>query len=143
MDSKVTLSYLAGFFDGEGSVSCRGHFVQMSLTNLDPEPLRLFVKVFGGRVFITRPSKRSVKAPYRARLNLLGPYDIWVIDSLLPYTIIKTRELKIAKRFLRECCKVKQQGKRLSSYQVSQRLKYKSSVEKIRRMRGLEWQPAA
>ncbi len=53
---ETCLAYLAGFFDGEGSVTSRddtqvnGKAWTVSVTNTQPEPIRLLRSMFGGRV---------------------------------------------------------------------------------------------
>ena len=59
------LAYLAGFFDGEGSISIiktkAGHSLVLSVSQLNPEPLMLLQKQFGGSLH-RQPDRRGNRA---------------------------------------------------------------------------------
>jgi hypothetical protein len=93
------LSYLAGFFDGEGSIVIRqSHtiYLQINVTQTDPRPLQLYVDLFGGKV-----SKMHDDGYWKKSY-------IWQISShkaaaalemMLPYLTVKKAQAELAVEF--------------------------------------------
>lgn len=90
---RLIVSYLAGFFDGEGCVAARRRGssadVALEATQLDPAPLFLFQGEFGGSV------KRHVGSAWRWRLcgreNILA-----TIEALSPFLVVKKEQAALA-----------------------------------------------
>jgi len=83
------MAYLAGFFDGEGSITVRPGRRTFTLTvvQVDIRPLKLFKEAFGGTV-----SRRT--APTSPRHQQSYRWDIYagswlVLYALRPYLIVK------------------------------------------------------
>lgn len=90
---RLIVSYLAGFFDGEGCVAARrrGKSVDLALeaTQLDPAPLFLFQAEFGGSV------KRCGGSAWRWRLH--GREAILVVlQALDPFLVVKKEQAALA-----------------------------------------------
>lgn len=96
-------SYLAGIFDGEGTVTVyvtdRKHQtgwtqVRISVRMTDQAPLKLFAKRFGGNVSHERRNAQNRKPIYR--WNLCGKKAFEAITILSKLCLIKTPQLKLA-----------------------------------------------
>jgi hypothetical protein len=103
MSDEVLLAYLAGFFDGEGTlhivraggtISPRCQVAQNSI-----EVLEMFKARFGGRIGLY--SNGTNRKIYHWAIN--GKAGILpVVESLLPYLVVKREEAEIMRRFLSE-----------------------------------------
>ncbi|HET7070128.1 MAG TPA: hypothetical protein VFI40_04845 [Nocardioides sp.] len=92
-DPSTRLPYLAGFFDGEGSIHIgRRGGLQVNCAQRDMVPLQLLAVRFGGRVMT------------QARGNK-NPVSYWVIygaaaaralEALKPYLIVKRAQAEVA-----------------------------------------------
>jgi len=105
-----TLSYLAGFFDGEGSVMVdrrKGRpervnknmhmtpTVTLKVCNTDPEPLFLFAEVFGGTVRVDDSVRSGRNKPlYNYRIHKNRSFV--VLEMLLPYLRVKRSQAELA-----------------------------------------------
>lgn len=127
-------AYLAGFFDGEGTVfiqESRGrHYLRISVTQVNPEPLKLFQVIFGGTVLADkdRPNRRKI---YRWRLG--GDRAALALLQLLPYLIVKLDEARLGIIFQEE---VKNRHRRLTKDDSSQESAY---YHKMREYKKREW----
>lgn len=109
---ETVFAYLAGFFDGEGSIiadrrkvynsnrpNLNGHqspTITVKVCNTDGAPLLLFQKLFGGKVWkepvVENSHRRKPIYTYRAYVN-----SSWVLlEKLYPYFVIKKEQAKIA-----------------------------------------------
>lgn len=103
--SKLDFAYLAGFFDGEGTVSLiqfigHGHQQYASrvfVTNADKPMLDMFVHYFGGKV---REHQKPNKQCYRWELAKNTDREHFILQ-ILPYLIVKKEEADIVLEFLR------------------------------------------
>jgi hypothetical protein len=94
------LAYLAGFFDGEGSISIiktkAGHSLVLSVSQLNPEPLVLFQRHFGGSLH-RQPDRRGNRAMIvwttAARRALLA------LVELRPLLLVKADEADLGIEF--------------------------------------------
>jgi hypothetical protein len=91
------LAYLAGFFDGEGSIYFNSQrkgqpgSLRIAIVQISPEPLLLMSKVFGG----------NVRGPYSQRSVNQSPYYQWsaygvkaaeTLGALLPWLLLKKEQ---------------------------------------------------
>ena len=88
MNNKLSLEYLAGFFDGEGSISILkrskdkkwnvSHFLRISIGQKDGETLDRIKEDFGGNVYLVSRDNSHVWAisDYKAYefIKILNPY---------------------------------------------------------------------
>jgi len=98
------LSYLAGFFDGEGCVGIYPHRnsqtgkqyyeLTITVTQKDRTILNLFQAHFGGN--IVRTGKPNIRRWY-----LSGPSGAIFLTEILPYLMVKAGQAKIALEFQR------------------------------------------
>jgi hypothetical protein len=96
----IDISYLAGFFDGEGCILFTATFApKLAVTQVNPEPLLLLGHALGGTI-IKRPVRNG------------RPWFVWqltgratvtkALQSLLPHLTVKRREARMMLRGLRE-----------------------------------------
>lgn len=103
MKREQVLAYLAGFIDGEGSIavglnkSSKGEtrwYLRMSAHQLNPKPLQLLAKTFGGTIRRTKGDTRDI---FEWAISSKQAYD--AIVALRPYLIVKADEAGVAMRF--------------------------------------------
>jgi len=100
------LAYLAGFFDGEGSVQIvkriarRRHSPHYSLviscSNAHPKVVEMFRSAFGGSVI---SSKRNDNSHISYMWRVYGQGAASVLESLQPYLVVKAQRVKLAVDF--------------------------------------------
>jgi hypothetical protein len=96
----VELSYLAGYFDGEGTITCasKGYLsLRMIVSSSDFYSLHLFEDVFGGVVYELIPlhiSKKSTPGLRMFRWALYGTNCIEPLRALIPYLRSKADEAR-------------------------------------------------
>lgn len=102
-----TVAYLAGLFDGEGSINItprysndvrRGRlYLQIAVGNTAVRACRMFAAAFGGAVYLNKPATDRHLA-----------YWIWVVNAvkaatalrtMLPFLVLKRRQARIALLF--------------------------------------------
>ena len=90
------LSYLAGFFDGEGCILARkrGNSAELALdvTQVSTEPLSMFCEEFGGAV---TTQYRGTEVIYRWRLYGRARIEL-ALQELLPYLRVKREQARLA-----------------------------------------------
>lgn len=93
----VVISYLAGFFDGEGSLGVYGsrrrngkvyRRLEVSVDQHDPRPLDLLKAFFGGNTWKTKAGT------YRWRLT--GRHAARMLAAISSYTMVKRSQIVIA-----------------------------------------------
>ena len=117
MDEKaLELAYLAGFFDGEGSIyivrgATKGTFrLQIGVYNIDPRPLLSLQKAFGGSVISLNRGKAKWR-PYYQWIAIANKAEA-TITALLPYLKVKEEQAKLALTF-REVQKQQWKGRKV------------------------------
>jgi len=100
------LSYLAGFIDGEGSISVglnrtnkgvRRWYLRLSVHQLDPRPLRLLAETFGGSVRKHGYEARRTRQIYEWAVS--SKQAAVAISAIRPYLIVKADEADVALEF--------------------------------------------
>jgi len=91
------LTYLAGFFDGEGCIQTQvtKRCLALSVTNKWYTPLEKFMNAFGGRVHLVTDKKGF--SCFRWEVYADGA--MLALKQLLPFLIIKKQRAKIAIEF--------------------------------------------
>ncbi len=104
MISEIELSYLAGFFDGEGTVnisrpksSRMPHTLYVSIANTDLEVIKKLPSIFGGSTYM----KKRVESHHRPLMVWSAPAlsGQGFLKAVLPYLKIKKRQAEIAIEF--------------------------------------------
>jgi hypothetical protein len=107
--SEMELAYIAGFFDGEGSLTihtnCRksprglvpNHTLQVSLANTNPEIVRWLHSVFGGQ-YLTRHDRRPGNRPV-AQWIIRAAKALPFLEAIRPFVRMKTAQIDIAIAF--------------------------------------------
>ena len=104
--SPTTLAYLAGFFDGEGSVTVSSrsnrpgdisYFLQITISQTTLPVLQLYQRYFGGAIgSVKRPAGYSLTWQWRPHHRGMTLF----LSSLLPFLILKKPQAEIALAFL-------------------------------------------
>jgi hypothetical protein len=104
-------AYLAGFYDGEGSLTVNGRvrtngrirrsrvpYVCIKMSHNKKEPLALFASVFGGKYYetfkVTAKDGSGGRYLYHYRSNLNETRV--TLECLLPYLIVKKEQAQLA-----------------------------------------------
>ncbi len=91
--SKITIEYMAGFFDADGNVNLRkgsGDAIRFANTNKDV--LILMKKFFGGHIYSKgKPLKDNWKQGWD--LTYYGRYGVALAKSMFPFLHIKKEKL--------------------------------------------------
>ena len=96
-------SYLAGFFDGEGSVSLirvgksKSFQVVVAITNTDLTILERIKEVFGGDIFKGKRIKSNHKERHVWRVSSKAAYTFLL--EIYPYSLMKQERIKLALKF--------------------------------------------
>jgi len=101
MTSSLVLAYLAGFFDGDGSIhlvsnasrSTRGYSLQVSVTQKGKAILERFQEAFGGGIY---PTGRS-KSFWKWQLGARKACDFLI--EVFPYLYLKRKQAILAFEF--------------------------------------------
>lgn len=122
--NKEMTAYLAGLFDGEGSIHMSGRdyksSVVVTVTNTDISVCRLFADEWGGNVGSYRHTSMSAFSKQINRWYRAGQNAKPFLESLLPYLRIKKPIAELALKLLELRPGA---GHLLSSETISQRLK--------------------
>jgi hypothetical protein len=120
------IAYLAGLFDGEGSISARHHFTSVnsvmmtiSVTMCDRAPVERFAEVFGGHVRTERRLTRSGKPIYTCTYHARHAADI--LEAFLPYLTVKADRARDAIAVARMMKSKSGQRRPLSSEEIEER----------------------
>jgi hypothetical protein len=96
------LAYIAGFFDGEGSVFLQTHgSVEVRIAQVDRRPLDLVVEHFGGRV--GKLSERPGRTPcFQWRISR-WPDALVFLRAIRPWSIVKAEKIDLVLAFYDGC----------------------------------------
>lgn len=136
-----SLEYLAGFFDGEGSVSILRneagttkrqryltphHFLQVTAVQIDPRPLWLLQAKFGGKtLYITRRQK-GARPIYNWHIS--GDAAAECLKALLPYLVVKKVDAEIGIAFRKFAVRTKTHGVSPSDAVIAERETYRAKL---------------
>lgn len=107
--NQTEAAYLAGVFDGEGSVFMHAHALRgypeyycgVSITNSHSGLIEQVMAWLGcGTVTRTKPAKEGWKPIYRWTARL--PIAFTLLDAVEPYTIVRKEQIALARRFHHE-----------------------------------------
>lgn len=109
----MSKEYIAGFFDGEGMVRLNKTIIenavyyslQTIIVNTDIRPLIKFQEMYGGTVASRKKYKENHKVAYRWRLTTNNAEKF--LQDILPYTIIKQDQIKVALEFQKHIKSIK------------------------------------
>jgi len=109
MEDKLSLEYVAGLFDGEGCVNIvkskrkgyKNYYFQVwvAVYNSYKPVLEKLEKQFGGFVIPQQKHKDKSHHLTKWRWGLSGKETIEFLKQILPYTVIKTEQIKLAIEF--------------------------------------------
>lgn len=91
--NKTELAYLAGFFDGEGSVGIYTQKYSVNITNCDPRVLQQFQKHWGGKIHTIKWYDLTRQDKYV--WQLYGHNSRRFLEAILPYVISKKSQIEI------------------------------------------------
>ena len=89
------LSYIAGFFDGEGCITLNGNYLGLtvSASNTVLKPLEFMQKTLGGRILArTGLKKKFPQHKLSFDWRIYGPKAASVLALLLPYLKVKREQ---------------------------------------------------
>lgn len=142
--SDSDLAYMAGFFDGEGTICINHHKsfntkynktyegweLNIVIGNNCGEPMKLFSERFGGIVKY-KPIKNRCSYIWRSN----GPSAKKVLESLLPYLLVKKDQSIVAIEFQKRVESI--HGKRRCALPDEEKAIRSSMKNEIRRLNGL------
>lgn len=103
--STLTIQYIAGFFDGEGSINIYqtkkgvkkdriGYQLSIYVHNTNEKIIRIFEKKFGGYVNIRKRETNKWKTGYDWKLS--ANQALKFLQDLIPFLILKKEQAKVA-----------------------------------------------
>jgi hypothetical protein len=108
------LAYLAGFFDGEGSVGiqkyCRSrpwHTPYATVSQVRPDVLQQFKEAFGGTIYFNKSGGKNGIWTWQIKSHKLV---LDFLKTLLPYLLVKRAEAEVVLEAFRESVAHKQAG---------------------------------
>jgi hypothetical protein len=134
---EATRGYLAGFFDGEGSiVICKGktrlgyqtYRLRITTSQVVPEPINLFKKHFGGLIQL-RPRVGKHRDIFAWEQH--SQKAVSTLEELYPYLIVKKQQAKFAIDWAKENKKL--QGRKKTDEDLAW---CESAKETLSKMKG-------
>lgn len=135
---KTTLAYIAGFFDGEGSITIHrnrknapNYTMQCGVWQMDKNPLDYIAFYFGGNVY----------KKYKD-LNRKGNMWVWAattrnalvfLKAIEPYLIVKKAQAKLAIEFQHSMVTRRAGFHRVSDYEIALREADKILMQNLKR----------
>ncbi len=97
----VSKEYLAGFFDGEGSVMIESYQLRLvvSITNTSYEALQLFQSQYGSKINTHTVTERNAKPLFYWRLRQRRALEF--LEDIEPYVRLKARHIELARAFIK------------------------------------------
>ena len=127
----VELAYLAGFFDGEGSImilaqtgACRGpgrYRLVLAVSNTVDHSVVRYVLAFGGTVIPVKAKNVRSKSSFRWMITSVGAEK--ALTGMLPFLRVKKEQATVALEF-RKLFRRRVRGAKLNSSEVEQRNKF-------------------
>ena len=107
---EISTEYLAGFFDGEGSVgiypnknrsvSGKSYRLQVSIGQVDSTVLRFLKERFGGTLTLYERSKTMENRKDAWYWFIHARRALVFLEEIRPYTIVKRNEIELAVEFM-------------------------------------------
>lgn len=94
----VETIYLAGFFDGEGSVSTDNGVLRLSVGQVNPKPLRTLHRRYGGHLRLIQKSQINPKHQDIYHWTIAARSAVPVLRDLLPYLVVKKAQAVLGLR---------------------------------------------
>ena len=108
------LAYFAGFFDGEGCIFInrfwsaarqkRFYALQITVTNTNPVPLKLYQEIYGGALRYRKRNKSHEKST--ATWTVKSAMAENFLEDMIPHLIVKKDEAEVALEYRKKCIKV-------------------------------------
>ena len=95
---KEVLSYIAGYFDGEGCVYFDRTRLRCQVTSCYPASVKLISDLFGGSAIYTAPRRAHTRGYYSWSLG--GPKTLPLLKAIVPYSLEKKRQIELSIEFL-------------------------------------------
>ena len=140
---KEDLAWVAGFFDGEGSVTIShpqpverpGWFgLQVRISQITKEPLTVISAMFGGTVGV-RDNSGGFGTRQIYQWSLTSTKAGEFLELLLPYLIVKKADALLALEFL--AVREPRRGIRLTEGEAAQRLALRTELMALHQREGL------
>lgn len=96
MTEKETLAYLAGFFDGEGSITIVVRSLRVNIAQVNPRPLMMLRNRFGGQIAFVKRSDKNPRHRDIHVLNITSYLAAEMLRQLRPYLIVKADQADLA-----------------------------------------------
>jgi hypothetical protein len=140
------LGYIAGIFDGEGSISilrrksCSSwnwsHSEMLIVSNTNEELIAWFLRNIGGVIDTIRRSNARHKTSYSWRIN--GRNVERFLVPILPYLVVKKARAEIALEFRRLCPRNAKPCKRLDIALLTRREELRQQMQFLNRKGPVE-----
>jgi hypothetical protein len=134
--NNITRAYVAGFFDGEGTILMRNmrryskkystyYYPQVSVVNTHKPIIKYIQKLFGGRIELKSKHEKRLGRKKLWDLRFRRDESINLLNAIQKYLIIKKENAKIVLEFLNMPKKLKRDwhGRllKISKYQIKKR----------------------
>lgn len=134
------LEYMAGFFDGEGSISIvhsrhkdgRNTFqVLVQISNINKKILDLYKEAFGGQVYEVKTKKSNHRQAYYWKVVSRDANKF--LRAIYPYLKLKFLQAELAIEFqeLIDVTKKQARGKKLNKKQIEFRKEYQNNMKRL------------
>jgi hypothetical protein len=140
---EAKLSYIAGFFDGEGTISIHqgdkkypsSYTLSCGISQIDKSPLEFVALYFGGNVH----PKKTKATPYMWTWACSARYALVFLKAIEPYLIIKKAQAIVAISFQTRMASTRK-GKRkyITSYEIAVREAERILLRKLKREKSTE-----
>ena len=132
--SKLELAYIAGFFDGEGTITIARNnkhstsfFSSCGISQVDRQPLDFIASVFGGSVY-----PKNTKHKSQWTWSSSTRYTLIFLNTIYPYLIIKKKQARVAISFQTRLSSFSN-GHRVSTHELETRKKEKELLHSLKK----------